>query len=79
MIDIDNINYYEYSKESESRIRTRNRLIEINNLGLVSIGIGQFGIEGIMSGLYIEKVWSYTDVEWDSYIEWIKEIKSNKV
>lgn len=54
--------------------RTKKRLIEISELGMTEVGEGQFGIEGVMSGLYIEMVWQYTDVQFKDYMNWVKEL-----
>ena len=75
MIDINNEDFYEYNKPKD---RTKQRLEELNELGLTEVGFGQFGIKGVMSGLYIEKVWNYVDKEWNEYVNWIKEVKEKK-
>jgi hypothetical protein len=36
------------------------------------VGIAQFGYKGVMSGLYIEKVWSYSDADFKGYMDWAK-------
>lgn len=54
--------------------RTKNRLIEIAQLGMTEIGVAAFGIEGVMSGLYIEMVWRYDEKDWKSYIDWVKDL-----
>jgi len=72
-IDIDNQDYYEYDKP-ENTERTRARLIELRDMGMTDCGNQQFGVNGIMSGLYIEMVWRYTDEEFDDYLEWVKEL-----
>ena len=71
-IDIDYEHNYEYDKPKD---RTKARLEQIKEMGLTEVGIGQFGIEGLMSGLYIERVWGFTDEEWDDYLEWIETLK----
>jgi hypothetical protein len=63
--------YYEYDKP-ELKERTRQRLTEIANCGMEVVGYGQFGYKGIMSGLYIEKVWSYSDEDFKDYMDWAK-------
>lgn len=50
--------------------RTKKRLTQISDMGMTEVGIAQFGVHGIMSGLYIEKVWNYSDEDWNGYIEW---------
>ena len=73
-IDVTEPSYYEYGGNCD---RTLQRLIEIKELGMSVVGTGHFGIEGVMSGLYIERVWAYSNEKWDSYINWVKEIKNN--
>lgn len=68
-------NYYEYNKPKD---RTEKRLKEMSELGMEEVGFGQFGIKGLMSGLYIEMVWSYSDEDFDSYLNWVKELISKK-
>jgi hypothetical protein len=74
-IDINNSDYYEYDKPTD---RTYNRLKKIIDIGLVEVGYGEFGYPGLMSGLYIEKVWSYTDDNFNDYINWTEELIKNK-
>lgn len=69
--DIDHKTFYEYDKP-ELKERTRARLQLMSDMGMVLVGFGQFGIPGIMSGLYIEKVWAATDQEFSEYLEWVK-------
>lgn len=77
-IDIDNKDWYaEKSFPEYPDARTRERLIEIKELGLTEIGIASFGINGVFSGLYIEKVWRFNDVEWRDYIDWVKILKNS--
>lgn len=71
--DINQEEYYEYSRP-ELKERTRQRLIEIFNCGMSDLGSGQFGYKGIMSGLYIEIVWSYSDENFRNYMNWAKEL-----
>lgn len=75
--DIENEMYYEYNKP-ELRERTRQRLTEIAECGMSVVGYGQFGYEGIMSGLYIEMVWSYSDEKFKSYMDWAKQLINSK-
>jgi hypothetical protein len=58
----------------EIRERTKNRLLEILKIGMTEVGNAQFGVEGIMSGLYIEMVWSFSEEDWNGYIKWAKEL-----
>lgn len=72
--NIDCEDHYEYDKPKE---RTRSRLKEILDMGMQEVGYGEFGIKGVMSGLYIEKVWSYSDAQFKDYLEWVKELINN--
>lgn len=65
--------FYEFNKP-ENKERTKNRLIQIESLGMKEFGVASFGIEDVMSGLYIEKVWGYSNEDWDSYIDWVKSL-----
>lgn len=67
--DIDRPDLYEFNKP---RNRTRKRLIEIAECGMGEVGIAQFGYKGVMSGLYIEMVWNYSDESFNDYMEWAK-------
>jgi len=75
LFDIEDDQWYEYKK---SKVRTRKRLLEMANLGMEEIGTASFGIRGVMSGLYIERVWSYSDEDFKSYLEWVKELIDKK-
>ena len=74
------INIEEKLKYTENYIKERTlaRLVEISELGLTEVGSDQFGVEGIMSGLYIEMVWSFDDERWKDYVDWIKELIISK-
>jgi hypothetical protein len=67
--DIERNDLYEYDKPKD---RTRKRLTEIADCGMEEVGIAQFGYKGVMSGLYIEKVWSYSDADFKGYMDWAK-------
>lgn len=67
--------FYRHGESEQIQERTKQRLIQIENLGMTLCGLGQFGIDGIMSGLYIEKVWSYEDEDWNGYMSWVAEMK----
>ena len=56
--------------------RTRKRLNEMVDCGMEELGLGSFGYPGVMSGLYIEMVWTYTDDQYEEYMEWAKDLIS---
>lgn len=74
-INIKNESYY-YNKENEER--TKNRLIEIDKLWLSEVWIAEFWIPWIMSWLYIERIWEYSDDDFKLEIEWIKDLLKSK-
>jgi hypothetical protein len=67
--DIERKDLYEHNKPKE---RTRKRLTEMAECGMEEIGIASFGYKGVMSGLYIEKVWGYSDEDFTDYMDWVK-------
>jgi len=69
--DIEREDLYEYNKPKE---RTRKRLIEMAECGMEETGIASFGYKGVMSGLYIEKVWGYSDEDFKDYMDWAKDL-----
>jgi len=71
MIDINSEDLYRCKEPQEI---TKARLTEISDLGMEEVGIAKFGIKGIMSGLYIERIWNYSDEEWKDYMDWVKEL-----
>ena len=71
-INIENKLFYDHKNDE----RTKMRLLEMKELGMVEVGYGQFGVTNVMSGLYIERVWSYDDVKFDDYLDWVKELIS---
>lgn len=75
--DIDQKELYEFGKP-ELKERTRNRLIQISESGMYYFGDGHFGIKEIISGLYIEKVWGYSDDSFNEYMEWAKSVINKK-
>lgn len=76
-ININREEFYEWNKP-DLKERTKNRLKEITDLGMTEVGVAQFGIKDVMSGLYIEMVWSYTDEEFKSYMDWVKSLIKEK-
>lgn len=72
--DIDNPDFYEVDK-TEFHARTRTRLAQIGACGMTEVVPGEFGYPGIMSGLFIERVWHELDSTFNEYMEWtIQEI-----
>ena len=69
--DIEREDLYEYNKPKE---RTRKRLAEMAECGMEETGIASFGYKGVMSGLYIEKVWGYSDEDFKDYMDWAKSL-----
>lgn len=76
--NIERKDLYEFGKP-ELKERTKQRLTEIAELEMEEVGIAEFGYKGIMSGLYIEKVWSYSDEDFKDYMDWTKELISSKI
>ena len=58
--------------------RTRERLTDILNLGMREVMTAEFGVPGVMSGLYIERVWSYSDNEFADYLQWATDLIEQK-
>lgn len=63
--------FYDHSKP-ELRDRTERRLTEIGELGMEEVMTAEFGYKGVMSGLYIEYVWNYSDEEFKDYMDWAR-------
>lgn len=74
---IDRPDFYDCTKP-ELRERTRQRLTQISDLGMIEVMTAQFGIPGLMSGLYIEYVWNYSDDDFNGYLDWVKGLKEGK-
>lgn len=72
-IDINRSDFYLY-KNDDLNERTKNRLIQIAEMGLEEVMVAEFGIPGIMSGLYIEYVWRDSEEDWSEYISWINSL-----
>lgn len=76
--DITRADFYLHDNP-ELKDRTEKRLTEIAELGMEEVGIASFGYKDIMSGLYIEHVWNYSDEDFKDYMDWVKElIESNE-
>lgn len=71
---VDREDFYRHTKPKD-RERTKKRLTQLQDMGMTLVGIAQFGIKGVFSGLYIENVWNYSNKEWDSYINWVESLK----
>ena len=67
--DIERWDLYEYDKPKD---RTRKRLTEIAECGMEEVMTAEFGYKGVMSGLYIERVWGYSDEDFKDYMDWAK-------
>ncbi len=77
LFDIDREDLYRH-RTPETKDRTRQRLIEMADLGLDEVGYGEFGINGIISGVYIERVWNDSDEDFKNYLQWIKQLIKEK-
>jgi len=75
--DINRHDLYQFDKP-ELKERTKQRLTEMAELGMHESGNASFGYENIMSGLYIEKIWNYSDEEFNDYMDWVKELINKK-
>ena len=58
MIDINKEEYYKIPHEKET---TRFRLMQLNEMGLSEISEGEFGIPDVISGLFVENLWNWSD------------------
>jgi hypothetical protein len=76
--DIDRADLCPYHFPLELKVRTSARLLEMANVGMEEMGHASFGVRGVMSGLYIEKVWNYSDQEWADYMTWVKGLLNKK-
>jgi hypothetical protein len=75
LFDTSREDLYEYNKPKE---RTLKRLTEMANLGMEETGTASFGYKNVMSGLYIEKVWGYSDSDFSDYMKWVKDLIKEK-
>ena len=62
----------------ESNERTTKRLQQLIDMGCEETGNASFGYEEAFSGLYIERVWEYSDERWDDYIGWAQGLINKK-
>lgn len=71
--DISRVDFYQ-NHIPELKERTEARLTEIAKLGMEEVMNAEFGIKGVVSGLYIEMIWSYSEKEWTDYINWLMKV-----
>lgn len=76
-IDINRSDFYDHGKP-ELKERTKKRLTEIAECGMSEVMTAEFGYKGVMSGLYIEKVWDYSDKKFKDYMTWAKGLIKEK-
>jgi len=69
--NVDDERFYEFNKP-EKKEKTRSRLEQMAKIGLEEVGLAEFGYKDLMSGLYIESVWSHSDEDFEKYIDWAK-------
>lgn len=67
-----------YCIEKQSNETMKKRLTVMAELGMEEVGVAQFGIREVMSGLYIEMVWNFTDEKFNDYMTWVKNLKMSK-
>jgi hypothetical protein len=72
-INIYNPDYYEFDKP-ELVEQTKSRLTEISECEMTEVGEAEFGYINVMSGLYIERVWNFTNTEFRDYMDWAKSL-----
>lgn len=75
---VDRNDFYLHECGEEKRRETKNRLTRISEMGMTEVGTAEFGVSGIMSGLYIERVWNMTDAQFDDYMEWTQGLINSK-
>lgn len=75
LFDVNREDLYIHNEPKE---RTKKRLVEIAECGMSEVGVAEFGYKGIMSGLYIEKVWGLSDDDFKSYMDWAKSLINEK-
>jgi hypothetical protein len=72
--DINREDLYEVGKPKG---KTRERLTRMAELGMEEVNEAQFGIPGVMSGLYIEIVWGFSDEDFNDYLKWVENLIKN--
>lgn len=70
--DVDRQDFYEHGCSDEKKQRTRKRLVQLAKLGFKEVGVAEFGIPGVVSGIYIESVWFQDNHKWNDKIAWMK-------
>ena len=76
-INVDNREYYEFGKP-EKDDQTKSRLLGMKKMGMIDFGNFQFGVDGVVSGIWIERVWSFSNKDWKSYMEWAQSVIDKK-
>lgn len=72
--------YYDHQNPNNNNDRTRKRLQTLIDLNMIEVGNGgEFGIKGVVSGLYIERVWEWSDEDFNDYVDWVKELIIKKI
>lgn len=66
--DIERSDFYKYKEDKST---TWARLKQIADLGMEEVGTAEFGVRGIVSGLYIERIWDMTDAAWIEHVSWM--------
>jgi hypothetical protein len=62
----------------ENPERTNQRLHRLAKMGLEELSETSFGIQGVVGGLYIERVWNYCDEDFDDYLDWMQSVIDKK-
>lgn len=55
------------------------RLETIAKAGMHEIGYGEFGFPRTSSGLYIEMIWHFSDLDFQDYMTWAIETNTNSL
>ncbi len=76
---VERNDFYLHKCSEEKRKETESRLTRIQEMGMTEVGVAEFGVEGIMSGLYIERVWNMSDADFDDYMEWTQGLINSKL
>lgn len=76
-IDVNRESFYGPNDETVNE-RTKQRLKRMIDCGMVEVERDNFGYDGILSGFYIERVWSYSDNDFDDYLEWAESLYKSK-